>query len=183
MNTALPSSFVSEGADKRSKAFKALWEIVFSGVAGHSPLTRKVNLISRADCTDWPIKYMPLPPATAYEILKRGLPSRVLIVLGDYLGMGRGAVADLVGLDRSIAYRKGASAQPLPMHVAESVLRLLELQCLAEDIFESLDAASAWLCCAHPMLDGEAPFDRARSAYGVESVKEILAVLKYGGVV
>lgn len=183
MNTALPSSLITEGSDKRSKAAKVLGEIIFSGVAGHSPLTRKVNMIMRADCTDWPITHMPLPPATAYEILKRGVASRVLTALGDYLGMGRGAVADLVGLNRSTAYRKGASVQPLPMHVAESVLRLLELQCLAEDTFESLDTASAWMRCAHPMLDGEAPLDRARSAYGAESVKEILAALKYGGVV
>ncbi len=62
-------------------------------------------------------------------------------------------------------------------------LRLLELQCMAEDIFDTLDAASAWLRCGHPMLEGETPLDWAKSAHGTERVKEILIALKHGGAV
>lgn len=126
---------------------------------------------------------MPFPSATAYEIVRRGVPSRVLTALGDYLGIGRGTLADLLGLSRAVAHRKVASNQALPMHAAESVLRLLELQCLAEDTFETPGAASAWMLCGHSMLDGEAPLERVKSAYGSDQVKEILVALKYGGVV
>ncbi|MFC7459398.1 antitoxin Xre/MbcA/ParS toxin-binding domain-containing protein [Hydrogenophaga defluvii] len=54
---------------------------------------------------------------------------------------------------------------------------------MAEDIFEKPEAASAWLSCGHPMLEGKAPLDWAKSAYGTERVKEILIALKHGGAV
>jgi len=62
-------------------------------------------------------------------------------------------------------------------------LRLLAFQCMAEDIFEKPEAASAWLSCGHPMLEGKAPLDWAKSAYGTERVKEILIALKQGDAV
>jgi putative toxin-antitoxin system antitoxin component (TIGR02293 family) len=120
---------------------------------------------------------------TAYGIVKRGVPSRALVALGDYLGIGRGDLVDVLDVDRSTAYRKVASNQPLPLHAAESVLRLLELQCLPEDTFDSLEAANAWLRRVHPMLDGETPLGWVKSAYGAERVKEILLALKYSSAV
>lgn len=183
MEPTLPSPLISEGADKRSKAFEALWEIILSGDAGHPALIRKLRMAAMAGDADGSTKQMPWAPATAFEIVRHGVPSRALIAFGNFLGVGRGALADVVGLNRATAARKVASDQPLPMHVAESVLRLLELQWLAKDTFGSHDTACAWLVRGHPMLEGEAPLDRVKSAYGSERVKEILVALKYGGAV
>lgn len=111
------------------------------------------------------------------------MPSRALPLLGEFLGVGKGVLADLVGMDRTTASRKAASDQPLPLHAAERVLRLLELQCLAEDTFESPAAASAWLRRGHEMLEDETPMEWATSWYGTQRVTELLVALKYGGVV
>lgn len=174
MATSLSSFSSSVGATTRSDAFKALLEIIVSGCRDHPKLSSKPSMVVKLGQADWLKTPMFFSSATAYEIVRRGVPGRALVVLGDYLGIGKGVLADLVGLNRAIAYRKAASDQPLPMHVAEGVLRLLELQCLAEDTFDTPANASAWLRCPHPMLDGEAPVARVKSAYGLEQVKEIL---------
>jgi len=124
-----------------------------------------------------------IPAMTAHCIVRQGVPSRSLPALGEYMGIGKGDLADLVDLDRATAFRKVAADKPLPRHAAESVLRLLELNQLAEDTFESPEEAQAWLRRGHPMLGGEAPLDWARTAYGAERVKEILIAVKYGGAV
>lgn len=167
----------------RSQKFKELLEILCEGGVNHLKLSSMWNVVGATGHPEGRTKPMLFPSATAYEILKRGVPSRALIALGDFLGVGMGALADVVGLDRATVSRNVASNQALPMHAAESVLRLLELQCLAEDTFETPDAASAWMLCGHSMLDGEAPLERVKSAYGSDQVKEILVALKYGGVV
>ncbi|WP_342133512.1 antitoxin Xre-like helix-turn-helix domain-containing protein [Hydrogenophaga sp. OTU3427] len=183
MLTTLSSFSSSVDTATRSQAFNALLGLIVSGCFEHPKGANKPNMTGQIDQADWRKTPIPFPSATAYEIVRRGVPSRALIALGDYLGIGNGTMADLVGLNRSVARRKAASDQVLPIHAAESVLRLLELQCLAEDTFDTLDATFAWLRCGHPILDGEAPLERAKSAYGSEQVKEILVSLKYGGIV
>jgi putative toxin-antitoxin system antitoxin component (TIGR02293 family) len=183
MVTTLSSPSSAAAAGTRSQAFKSLLEIIVSGCHEHSKRSGRLTRVGSPDHVDWLTKSMPFPSATAYKILRCGVPSRSLSALGDYLGMGKGPLADVVGLSRATTSRMVTSGQPLPMHVAESVLRLVELQCLAEDTFDTSKAASAWLCRGHPMLDGDAPVDWAKSAYGSERVKEILTALKYGSVV
>lgn len=73
--------------------------------------------------------------------------------------------------------------QPLPTHSAESVLRLLELEEIANDTFDSEGAALDWLRRPHPMLDGESPLQAAKTSFGAQRVKDILLAVKYGGVV
>lgn len=188
MTTSLPSSRPSarpsSGTPKRLQAYKDLLNIIVSGgntqgVKYENPGSSK----STSHQVTLIIKSSPLPSGAAYQILKQGVPSRSLTALGEYMGIGKSDLADLVDLDRTTAYRKVASDKPLPMHAAESVLRLLELNQLAEDTFESPEAASEWLRREHPMLGGETPLSCAKSAYGAERVKEILIALKYGGAV
>lgn len=183
MVSTLSSSSTSADAGGRSRAFNALLEIIVSGCSDHQKLPLRLSMVGVTDHVDWLMRTIFLSSATAYEVLKLGVPSRALIALADYLGVGKGPVADLVGLNRAVASRVAASGRPLPVHAAESLLRLMELQCLGEDIFETTDAASAWLRRGHPLLEGEAPLDRVKSGYGTERVKEILNALKHGGVV
>ena len=119
----------------------------------------------------------------AYAIVKKGVPSRTLAPLGQYLGLGKGAIAAYLDLDRATATRKVAKDEMLPTHAAESLLRILELDSLAEDTFETPEEAGAWLRRPHPMLDGESPIECAKSAFGAQRVKDILVATKYGGVV
>jgi len=119
----------------------------------------------------------------AYIIVKLGIPSRSLEPLSDHLGIGKGAAAGVLGMDRATANRKVAKDDVLPTYAAESMLRLLELDAMARDTFETDEEAAAWLRQPHPMLDGETPLGCAKSSFGAERVKDILNAVKYGGVV
>ena len=119
----------------------------------------------------------------ACKLLKRGISSQAIGPLGDYLGLGKGVVAEYLDLDRSTANRRVAKGQLLPIHSAESVLRFLELGQMATDTFETDDEASAWLRRPHPMLDGDSPLEAAKTSYGAQRVKDILIAIRYGGVV
>ena len=122
-------------------------------------------------------------PGRSYRIVKRGVSSRLLEPLALYLGLGKGEVAVYLDMDRTTALRKASRDEDLPLHAAESMLRLLELHRLAEETFETSEQADAWMRRAHPMLDDEVPLDCAKSAFGAQRVKDMLVALKYGGVV
>ncbi len=104
-----------------------------------------------------------LSSAGACKLLKRGISSQAIGPLGDYLGLGKGVIAEYLDLDRSTANRRAAKGQLLPIHSAECVLRLLELGQMATDTFETEDEASAWLRRPHPMLDGGSPLELAKT--------------------
>lgn len=152
-----------------------LWSIVLSKVSGaHIDGKSVVELFTIPDH---------LSAKQAYVIVKLGIPSRSLEPLSDHLGIGKGAAAGVLGMDRATANRKVAKDDVLPTYAAESMLRLLELDAMARDTFETDEEAAAWLRQPHPMLDGETPLDCAKSSFGAERVKDILNAIKYGGVV
>lgn len=181
MKSTLPGSTTAPKPSVRTEALKALEELLFPhGTSDSAPaMQRPVGF--RGEDGESLGKHMPFSSAMGYAIVKRGVPSRALLPLGEYLGLDRGALADCLGLDRATARRKITQGKPLPIHAAESMLRLLELSCLAEDTFEAPEAAFAWLRRGHPMLDDETPLDWARSAHGSVRVKEILFALQFGG--
>ena len=117
----------------------------------------------------------------ALRILKRCISSQVITPLSEYLAIGKGELVGMLDMDRTTALRRAGKDLPLPTHSAENVLRLLELQGMAHDIFESEDAALAWLRKPHPMLDGESPLESAKTSFGSRRVKDILIAIKYGG--
>ena len=119
----------------------------------------------------------------ACKLFKRGIASQTIGPLGDYFGLGKGVVAAYLDLDRGTANRRVAKGQLLPIHSAESVLRLLELGQMAADTFETEDEASAWLRRPHPVLEGDSPLEAAKTSFGAQRVKDILIAIRYGGVV
>lgn len=124
-----------------------------------------------------------LSASQAHIIVKSGVSSRSLVPLADHLGISKGALAMVLGLERATANRKVAKDEMLPPHAIDSMLRLLGLDSLAREVFETPEEAREWLRQPHPMLDGEAPMDCAKSSFGAERVRDILNAVKYGGVV
>jgi putative toxin-antitoxin system antitoxin component (TIGR02293 family) len=164
-----------------------LWSIVLSKVGAsaefgqaHAQAPAPRRRTPKANLTVIPHH---LSAKQAYVIVKMGIPSRSLAPLSTHLGIGKGAAAGFLGLDRATATRKVTKDEVLPNHAAESMLRLLELDTLARDTFETPEEAAGWLRQPHPMLEGEAPLDFAKSSFGAERVKDILNAIKYGGVV
>jgi len=122
------------------------------------------------------------PADRGHRIIKRGVSSRLLEPLACYLELGKGELAEVLDLDRTTVQRKTSRDAVLPMHAAESMLRLIDLRRMAEDTFETTADADAWLRRPHPLLDGETPLACAKSAYGALRVKDVLVAIKYGGV-
>jgi putative toxin-antitoxin system antitoxin component (TIGR02293 family) len=128
-------------------------------------------------------KMLGLNSSSAYRIVKNGISSKAIGPLSDYLGVGKGQVVDYLDLDRTTVSRRAAKDQLLPMHSAEGVLRLLELDEMASDTFASDEDAANWLRRPHPMLDGESPLEATKTSFGAQRAKDILVAVKYGGVV
>jgi len=190
---AAPRPAAATGRSKRTARtpWSELWEIVLSkvvastelGLAASAGLNRATGQGRGRKADTHFVVPDHLSAKQSYVIVKMGIPSRSLVPLGDHLGIGKGAAAGVLGLDRGTATRKVTNDEVLPAHAAESLLRLLELDTLARDVFETPEEAAAWLRRPHPMLDGETPMDCAKSSFGAERVKDILNAIKYGGVV
>ena len=158
----------------RSQALAALWGLLAQASAGDPRPVRHAG-----GAAPFPV----FNSSAAHRLIKQGIPSLALGPLGDYLGLGKGVVAEYLDLDRGTANRRAARGLLLPLHSAEGVLRLLELDQMAMDTFEDEEASSQWLRRPHPMLDGETPLESAKTSYGTQRVKDILLAIQYGGVV
>jgi putative toxin-antitoxin system antitoxin component (TIGR02293 family) len=176
----------------RNKARASLWCFLDDSPAGGvgspagraaagqpQPQPHPIAGLSKAKLTP----FTKIDDISAHRIVKRGISSRAISPLGDFLGLGKGTVAEYLDLDRGTANRRAAKDQPLPLHAAEGVLRLLELDRMAADTFEQEAEASQWLRKPHPMLEGETPLEAAKTSYGAQRVKDILLAIKYGGAV
>ena len=120
---------------------------------------------------------------TAHLIVREGVPPQAIAPLGELLGVGVRHIAEYLDIDRGTPARQAARGQPLPRHASEGVLRLLEIEQLAHDSFETEDEARDWLKRPHPMLDGETPLQAAGTSFGADEVRSILVAIRYGGVV
>lgn len=176
---------MSTSSSTRAEALHSLMALVWAPGEEHAPRPSSGRQTGpkKGKALPQTYRYAPISSAQAYKIVKRGIPSRSLIPLGEYLGLGKAALAEFLDMDRATAARKVTRDDFLPTHAAESVLRLLELDQLAEETFATPEEAAAWLQKPHPMLDGEAPMVCAKSAYGAQRVKEILIALLHGGAV
>ena len=120
-------------------------------------------------------------PAKGHQLIRKGLSSRVIEPVSQYLGLGKGVLAQYMDLDRGTATRLSAKGQDLPPHAAETLLRLVEIYDMAADVFATKAGASTWLRTPHPLLDNEVPLDAIKTSYGAQLVKNLLISTKYGG--
>jgi putative toxin-antitoxin system antitoxin component (TIGR02293 family) len=112
-------------------------------------------------------------------------------------GVRAGHVAELVGLfglsrkeDLSGAlntngvslWRWARGDKQLPGATVEQILRTMQLQLFAVEVFGDVDQAHKWLHKPHPSLDEMTPAEFANNEFGAQKVRGMLAGLKYGGV-
>ena len=175
---------------QRDKTLSALGE--FIDIDELHGLGQPASFVGVKEVNPWSRDDLGLPAASALaafnsekavSILRQGISSRAIEPLSDLFGVGKGDFAAYLDLDRTTALRRANKDQALPMHAAEGVLRLLELEAMATDTFESDDAAHGWLRRPHAMLEGECPLEAAKTSFGTRRVKDMLVAIKYGGVV
>ena len=167
------TSFKNPPLVTRAEAREQVWRYLMEAPMASSPPAR---VLAEG-------KLLALNSSSAWRIVKNGISSRAIGPLSAYLGVGKGQVVDYLDLDRTTVNRRAAKDQRLPLHSAEGVLRLLELDQMASDTFATEEDAANWLRRAHPMLDGESPLEATKTSFGAQRAKDILVAVKYGGVV
>lgn len=170
-------SLPSRAQSGRTKARNDIWGFIQTGPKGRGGKSKGGPMVIVNGQTT------AFNSEKALGIIKTGISSKAIEPLSAFFGVGKGELVDLLDLDRTTALRRANKGQPLPTHSAESVLRLLELEEMANDTFESEDAALAWLRRPHPLLGDESPLESAKTSFGARRVKDILVAIKYGGVV
>lgn len=119
---------------------------------------------------------------SAHKVIKRGISSQALAPLGEYLGLSKAEIANLLGLNQGTVRRRVRADEALPAHAAERVLRLLEIDTIALSTFSTDDDATGWLRTPHPLLGDETPLESTKTSFGTQRVKEILHAMRWGGV-
>ena len=140
----------------------------------HNPHDNPLMMMGFENFQDVPLK--------GHAVVKKGISSKLLEPVSQYLGLGKGVLAELIDIDRSTSNRLIAREQNLPAHAAETILRLLEIHDMAVNVFCHEKDASQWMRTAHVLLEGESPLEAAKTSFGANHVKNILMSIKYGGV-
>ena len=170
----MPAHVAKPPDDARSlaKAFSAWLEISASSVAR---TTASVFSLDSAMVT--------LDATRASHLIRAGLNAGKVAELVTLLGLQKKEdLSPALNANSTSLWRWARDNKPLPNQTIEQILRAMELQLFAADVFGGVEAARKWLQKPHPMLDGMTPSGYADNEYGAQKVRGILAGLKYGGV-
>ena len=124
-----------------------------------------------------------LDAARASSLIRTGLRAGRINDLVDLLGLSKKEdLSHAINTNATSLWRWAKDDKPLPGAAVEQILRAMQLQFFAADVFGSVDLARKWLHKPHPSLDGISPSDYADNEFGAQKVRGMLAGLKYGGV-
>lgn len=124
-----------------------------------------------------------LDATRASKLIRTGLSAASVDELVPLLGLSRKEdLGHALNANSTSLWRWARDNKPLPGQAVEQILRAMQLQLFAADVFGGVDPARKWLHKPHPMLDDMAPSDFADNEFGAQKVRGMLAGLKYGGV-
>lgn len=125
-----------------------------------------------------------LDAARASNLIRSGVRAGYVGDLVSLLGLAKKEdLSGALNTNGTSLWRWAKDDKPLPGATVEQILRAMQLQIFAAEVFGSLDLARKWLHKPHPSLDGVDPIDYADNEFGAQKVRGMLAGLKYGGVV
>ena len=125
-----------------------------------------------------------LDAARASRVIRTGLRAGKVPELVVLLGLRKKEdLSRALNANSTSLWRWARDDSVLPSPTVEQILRAMQLQLFASDVFGGAEPARAWLGKPHPMLDGMTPSDYADNEFGAHKVRGLLAALKYGGVV
>lgn len=124
-----------------------------------------------------------LDATRASRLIRTGLSAASVDELVPLLGLSRKEdLGHALNANSTSLWRWARDNKPLPGQAVEQILRAMQLQLFAADVFGGVEPARAWLHKPHPMLEGMSPSDFADNEFGAQKVRGMLAGLKYGGV-
>ena len=128
-------------------------------------------------------QFVVLDATRASQLIRQGLDAGTVSELVALLGLPkREDLGHALNANPTSLWRWARDNKQLPAATVEQILRSMQLQLVAADVFGSVEAARQWLQKPHPVLDGMSPSDFADNEFGAQKVSGMLAGLKYGGV-
>lgn len=119
-------------------------------------------------------------PASALELVRRGLPFAAFENLVQAVGAPQREVARAVGMAATTLGRRRKKGRLTPVE-SDHVMRIARLAALARELMAGdPDAASAWLRTPHALLDEETPLSIAATETGGREVERLIGQLRHG---
>lgn len=118
---------------------------------------------------------------TARDLVRKGLPARVVDRLAAAFGASTEEILALIGLSRATGYRqKARGAAGLRAVHSDRAFRLARVMALAQGVLEDDRNAREWFREPNRALHGERPIDLLDTEAGTEQVVRVLNQLEYG---
>lgn len=114
------------------------------------------------------------------DLVRRGLPFAMLDEVAAAAGVGRLALAEVIGLSRTTLSRRRES-RVLKSTESDRLVRVARLVAMAHDLMQG-DRANArrWLQEPHELIERESPLERASTEVGAREVEELIGRLRHG---
>ena len=124
---------------------------------------------------------MPVDPAAAIEMVRKGLPASAVDQAVEYFDIGQKTLLDALRIPVSSFHRKLARHENLSPADSEKVMRLAEVTRHAEETFGTPEAAREWLTTDNLALLGM-PISLIDTEAGTAQIRRVLTGLDYGSV-
>lgn len=126
----------------------------------------------------------PLSPLLVREgvvgLIRRGLPFPMLDELAAAAGVGRLAMARVIGLSPTTMARRRRSGT-LTTEESDRLLRVARLVGMTYELMRGNgEAARRWLGDGHELIEGESPLERASTEAGGREVEQLIGRLRHG---
>jgi len=126
----------------------------------------------------------PLSPLLVREgvvtLVRHGLPFATLDEVAAAAGIGRLAMARVIGLPPTTLARRRESGA-LTTEESDRLVRVARLVGMTYELMRGDgNAARRWLRESHELLEGESPLERASTEVGGREVEQLVGRLRYG---
>ncbi|EMY6611152.1 MULTISPECIES: antitoxin Xre/MbcA/ParS toxin-binding domain-containing protein [Vibrio] len=114
------------------------------------------------------------------ELIRNGIPSSMLEVSAQYLGVTKKEFAVIIGESIRTLQRKSKNDAPLSPASSEHTLILTELIRQADEYFEDVEKRKRWFMRPSAALGNSTPLSLCDTVTGINIVLEEINKLKYG---
>jgi putative toxin-antitoxin system antitoxin component (TIGR02293 family) len=114
------------------------------------------------------------------EMIRKGLPSGSLIVLGEKLDLKNAALSRNLGIPQRTLTRRLSRHSRLTAAESDRAVRLARVYATAVEMIGDADKAAKWLQTPNRALGGEVPIDQVDTDMGAREVENVLGRIAYG---
>lgn len=111
--------------------------------------------------------------------IRHGIPSSQVSVVKDDLGISQKDILNFLRINERTGTRALKQDRLLDQSSSERLLRLVEAQNLATDVFENKETGINWLTTKNTVL-GDKPIQLLDTDIGYEQVKRVLTSIAWG---